>query len=300
MIPAHAGIFTLRNQQMKTNINFYKNLIPFLECKDYTVSNELYQIQKNEEFEMLVTTPVPEDLENYYKSEDYISHTDSKKTFFDKVYQSVKNITLKNKLKLINSFQTSSKNILDIGAGTGDFLKVCANNSWTIFGTEPSEAARKVAAQKRIILEEDLSKFTKRKFDVITLWHVLEHVIDLEEYIHQLNSLLKDDGRLVIAVPNYKSYDAKYYQHFWAAFDVPRHLWHFSQQSISKLFSMVNMEVEKILPMKFDAFYVSLLSEKNKSKKMKPITAFYRGLLSNSKANTTKEYSSLIYVLKKS
>ena len=284
---------------MNKKIDFYKNLQPFLECKDYTVSGEMYQVKKNTEFDMLVTTPVPKNLGNYYKSDDYISHTDSKKSLFDKVYQSVKNITLKRKLKLINSFKTSSKNILDVGAGTGDFLKVCQNNSWNVFGTEPDFGARKIASKKGVILLEDLSKIENQKFDVITLWHVLEHVENLQEYISILNNLLSDNGRLIIAVPNHKSYDANYYKQFWAAFDVPRHLWHFSQTSIKKLFAQVDFVVEKTLPMKFDAYYVSLLSEKYKSRKMKPITAFYRGFTSNYKARSTKEYSSLIYVLKK-
>ena len=284
---------------MNKKIDFYKNLEPYLECKDYTVSGEIYQVKKNSEFDMLVTVPVPENLGDYYKSEDYISHTDSKKSVLDKVYQSVKNITLKRKLKLINSFGTSTKNILDVGAGTGDFLKVCKDNSWNVFGTEPDLDARNIAAKKEIILHEDLSKIKNSKFDVITLWHVLEHVENLQEYISELENLLSENGRLIIAVPNYKSYDAKYYKQHWAAFDVPRHLWHFSQTSIAKLFSEVGMIVEKILPMKFDAYYVSLLSEKYKSGKMNPVKSFQKGFTSNLKAKDTNEYSSLIYVLKK-
>lgn len=284
---------------MKNNIDFYKDLEPYLSCKDYTVSNEDYQVMINKEFEMLVTSPVPNNLGDYYKSEDYISHTDSKKSLFDKVYQSVKNITLKRKLKLINSFRLSSKNILDVGAGTGDFLKVCKQNSWNVFGTEPSLDARTIAEKKGIHLRENLSEYKNQQFDIITLWHVLEHVENLSEYIDELNILLKDNGRLIIAVPNFKSADAEHYKNFWAAFDVPRHLWHFSQNSIHKLFGLVNMKVEKVLPMKFDAFYVSLLSEKYKTGKMNPFSAFLTGLQSNWKAKSTKEYSSLIYVLKK-
>ena len=284
---------------MNKKTDFYKNLEPFLECKDYTVSGELYHVKKNTEFDMLVTVPVPKNLGDYYKSENYISHTDSKKSVLDKVYQSVKNITLKRKLKLINSFGTSTKNILDVGAGTGDFLKVCKDNSWNVFGTEPDLDARNIAAKKEIILHEDLSKIKNSKFDVITLWHVLEHVENLQKYISELENLLSEKGRLIIAVPNYKSYDAKYYKQHWAAFDVPRHLWHFSQTSIAKLFSEVDMIVEKTLPMKFDSYYVSLLSEKYKSGKMNPVKSFQRGFTSNLKAKGTNEYSSLIYVLKK-
>ena len=237
---------------MSKKIDFYQNLEPYLVCKDYTVSHEEYQVMFNKEFDMLVTIPVPKNISDYYKSEDYISHTDSKKSLFDKVYQAVKKITLKRKLKLINSFNTKSKKVLDVGAGTGDFLKVCKMNSWEIFGSEPDSGARNIAAKKGVNLEKDLSKFQNQQFDVITLWHVLEHVENLQEYITTLKSLLTENGRLIIAVPNFKSYDAIMYKEFWAAFDVPRHLWHFSKTSISKLFSYENMKVEKILPMKFD------------------------------------------------
>ena len=291
---------------MSKDIDFYNNLQPFLECKDHTVSAEVYQLMLNDEYDMLVTKPIPENIGKYYKSEDYISHTDSKKSLFDKVYQSVKNITLKRKLKLISkcllhqdSLSRHEKNILDVGAGTGDFLKVCKSNSWNVFGTEPDAGARNIAAKKGIVLQKDLSKLIGQKFEIITLWHVLEHVENLSEYISILKNMLADHGKLIIAVPNFKSDDANYYKEFWAAFDVPRHLWHFSQESIAKLFSAVNMMVEKTLPMKFDAYYVSLLSEKYKSGKMNPIKSFYRGFVSNLKAKRTTEYSSLIYILKK-
>ena len=277
----------------------HKRLQPFLDCKDFTVSGETYEVMFNSDFDMLVTSPIPVDLENYYKSEDYISHTDSKRSMLDKVYQSVKNYTLKRKLSLINSFKTNEKNILDVGAGTGDFLNVCKNNGWNTVGVEPSIDAINIAAKKGIFLKEQLDEIQNKKFDVITLWHVLEHVEMLSDYISKLKELLSDEGRLIIAVPNHKSYDAKYYKEFWAAFDVPRHLWHFSQTSIHKIFSTEEMIVEKTIPMKFDSYYVSLLSEKYKTGKMNPIKAFYRGFKSNLKASSSSEYSSLIYVIKK-
>ncbi len=277
----------------------YKNLQPFLNCKDYTVSGEEYSVKKNSEYGFLVTTPVPKELENYYKSDDYISHTDSKKSLLDKVYFLVKNYTLKKKLSLLNSFKSEEKTVLDIGAGTGDFLTVCKNNNWKIFGVEPSSDARKIAAKKNINLKETIATFKKQEFDVVTLWHVLEHVENLQEYILSLKELLKPNGTLIIAVPNYNSYDANYYKEFWAAFDVPRHLWHFSQESIKKLFTKVSMEVVKTLPMKFDSYYVSLLSEKYKLGFTNPIKAFYIGFRSNLKAKRTSEYSSLIYIIKK-
>ena len=291
---------------MSQKTDFFKNLKPYLNCKDHTVSGEDYRVMLNEELEMLVTQPVPKNLSDYYKSEDYISHTDSKKTILDKVYQAVKNITLKRKLRLIkaclrvqNSWSRPEMNVLDVGAGTGEFLKVCKNNSWNVFGTEPDNDARNTAAKKGIVLQEDLSKFTNQKFEIITLWHVLEHVENLSEYISTLNMMLSDSGRLIIAVPNFKSEDAKYYKEFWAAFDVPRHLWHFSQNAIHQLFLSENMLVEKTIPMKFDSYYVSLLSEKHKNGKTNLMSAFYRGFISNWKAKASSEYSSLTYVLKK-
>ena len=141
-------------------------------------------------------------------------------------------------------------------------------------------------------------QFQKHSFDVITLWHVLEHLPNLQDQIKILKDLLKEKGTLIIAVPNHESYDAKYYNNFWAAYDVPRHLWHFNQSSISKVFATKNMEVIKKLPMKFDAYYVSLLSEKYKSGYMNPIKAIWVGLKSNIRAKRTSEYSSLIYIIK--
>ncbi|MDA9086952.1 class I SAM-dependent methyltransferase [Polaribacter sp.] len=276
----------------------YINLTKLLNCKDNTVSGDYFEVMVNTEYEMLVTSPVPKNIEDYYKSETYISHTDSKKTFFDKIYQGVKNHTLKQKLLLLNSFTSGSKSVLDFGAGTGDFLKICKNNNWQVLGIEPSAEARENAVKKGIYLKENLLDITNQKFDVITLWHVLEHVENLKNTIKVLKSLLQPEGRIVVAVPNYKSYDAEFYKEHWAAYDVPRHLWHFSQKAIHKLFLEAEMIVEETLPMKFDSYYVSLLSEKYKTGKSNPVKAFYRGFLSNHSAKSTTEYSSLIYVIK--
>ena len=275
----------------------------YLSCKDYTVSSKQFDLLYNKNLEMLETFPQPlgEELASYYESEAYISHTDSKKSITDKLYQTVKSIALKKKLSLLNSFKTTEKNVLDIGCGTGDFLLTCKNNQWNVVGVEPNKNARELAETKlKAKIYGRLNELPSVQFDVITLWHVLEHVPDLETYISKLKLLLKPTGVLVVAVPNYKSYDARYYKQFWAAFDVPRHLWHFSKKSIQLLFSKQHLEVEKILPMKFDSFYVSLLSEQYKTGTNNFIKAFYVGLVSNLKAISTKEHSSLIYVLKNS
>lgn len=275
----------------------------FLKVKDHSFSGETFQLIKNETYGFLETFPQPEEqkLSEYYKTEDYISHTDSKRNLLEKAYHVVRNISLKRKLKLINSFESEEKNLLDVGCGTGDFLKVAQLNNWQVSGIEPNEQARQIANQKtnNMVFEtEQLSNFKKHSFDVISLWHVLEHLPKLHEHISILKNLLKVNGTLLIAVPNHASYDAKYYENFWAAYDVPRHLWHFNQTSISKLFESNNMQVVKTHPMKFDAYYVSLLSEKYKSGFMNPIKGFWTGLRSNMKAKQSTEYSSLIYVIK--
>jgi 2-polyprenyl-3-methyl-5-hydroxy-6-metoxy-1,4-benzoquinol methylase len=283
---------------MRKEESLYKEASLVMRCKDHTVSQESFEILKNKEYQLLVTSPVPSDLESYYKSEDYISHTNSKKGLLDNVYQRVRKHTLRKKRLLIDSFQTAEKNLLDVGAGTGDFLNTCKKKGWKTIGIEPNKDARKMALENGIQLEEDFFSLQANSFDVITLWHVLEHVVHLYEYLEQLKKLLKPNGVLLIAVPNYKSYDASYYKEYWAAFDVPRHLWHFSQFSIQKLFNEVAMKIVATKPMKFDSYYVSLLSEKHKSGFMNPFSAFYIGFRSNLKARSSSEYSSLIYVIK--
>ena len=272
----------------------------FLTVKDHSVSKEIFELYYDENLDMLITHPQPslENLGKYYESEDYISHTDNKRSLFEKAYHFVKGIALKNKLNLINSQQVAKGRILDIGAGTGDFLTVAKNDGWETVGIEPSDRAKSIAKNKGISFVESTTVLENQSFDVITMWHVLEHVPDLDFQIKELKRLLKPTGTLIIAVPNFKSFDAKYYDSFWAAYDVPIHFWHFSKKAIKMLFAKKNMKLEKVLPMKFDSFYVSLLSEKYKNGKMNFIKAFFIGLQSNCKAKRNLEYSSLIYVLK--
>lgn len=274
-----------------------------LSIKDYSVSGEMFQLKENKKYGFLETFPQPKvnQLSEYYKTEDYISHTDAQRNWFEKAYHLVRRFSLKQKLKLINSFNTETKQLLDVGCGTGDFLKTAINNNWTVSGIEPNASARTIAKQKTknaVFDIQQLNNFEASSFDVITLWHVLEHLPDLDYQIKNFKRLLKPNGRLVVAVPNYNSFDAKHYKQFWAAYDVPRHLWHFNQNSIQRLFASVNLKIEKTKPMLFDAFYVSLLSEQYKSGNKNIFKGFYNGLRSNVKANRTSEYSSLIYVLK--
>lgn len=272
----------------------------YVTAKDYTVTKETFGLYHDEKYDMLTTFPKPnlEDLPKYYESRDYISHSDKKSGLFSMMYQFVRSYTLKNKLTIIEQFQSQKGTLLDIGAGTGHFGDLAKRNGWAVTGIEPNDGARKVASEKGILFATDIQSLEKNTFDVITMWHVLEHVPDLDEQIKQLKRVLKTDGTLIIAVPNFRSFDAKFYKEFWAGFDVPRHLWHFSKNSIRILFQEKNMKLVQMLPMKWDAFYVSLLSEKYKQGYMNFFKAIYVGLKSNGMAKSNSEYSSLIYIIK--
>lgn len=283
-----------------------EGLEPFLSCLDHTVSRETFDLFLDRETDLLVTFPRPSESElpGYYESEDYISHTDSKKSLMDRVYQMVKNYSIKKKLKLMNSLSGGGGKLLDIGCGTGDLLSACEKDGWEIKGVEPNERARELALGKVVSQESvlsdinDISSDLNHTFNVISMWHVLEHVPNLSEYIVRLKQLLTSDGYLIIAVPNFKSYDANHYKEFWAAYDVPRHLWHFSEKSIRHIFAVHDFKVVDTRPLIFDAFYVSLLSEKYKSGKSNLLSALKIGLRSNLKARSSKQYSSMIYVIK--
>ena len=270
-------------------------------CKDHTVSGESFQLIKDEEYDLLKTFPQPseDELPAYYKSEKYISHTDSKSSVFDKAYQQVKKYMLNKKISWIEEEQQQKGKILDIGAGTGDFLKRAKSRGWDSYGAEPNSQARALARQKGLELTESSTAFKEENFDVITLWHVLEHVPNLTEQIEEVKRLLRRDGLLVIAAPNFKSYDAEYYKEYWAAYDVPRHLYHFSRNSIEKIFFQNGFHLVSTKPLLFDSFYVSLLSENYKTGQTNFIRGFFTGLLSNLKAKKSGEFSSLTYFLRK-
>ncbi|MBU3680939.1 MAG: class I SAM-dependent methyltransferase [Flavobacterium sp.] len=276
---------------------------PYLsQVEDYTVSHQKFDLQYDSQFDLLHTFPQPplSELGKYYESDDYISHTDSKRSWFEKAYHMVKKRALNQKVQLLEKYQPNKGNLLDMGCGTGDFLQAAQQAGWQVQGIEPNEKAQQIAASKGVTLISGTPAAVDQTFDAITLWHVLEHLPNLELQIKELKRTLKPNGTLFIAVPNYKSFDAGYYKQFWAAYDVPRHLWHFSKTSINRLVEKEGMKVVSVRPMKFDSFYVSLLSEKYKTGKMNYVSAFFVGLYSNWKGSQTKEYSSHIYVIKNS
>jgi 2-polyprenyl-3-methyl-5-hydroxy-6-metoxy-1,4-benzoquinol methylase len=272
----------------------------FITVKDFSVSGESFSLLLNEEYQLLKTHPQPtlDRLGMYYEFDDYISHTDGKRTLFEKMYHFIKRRAIKNKLRLIEQHQPVKGKILDIGAGTGDFLLEAKNKNWETVGVEPNEKAKSIAIKKGVLFADTIEKLESNSFDVITLWHVLEHVPDVVHQVAELKRLLKPSGTLIIAVPNFKSFDANYYKTFWAAYDVPRHLWHFSKTAIEKLFDKQNMNLVAVKPMWFDSYYVSLLSEKNKTGKMKFINGLTIGFVSNLVGIFKNEYSSHIYILK--
>ena len=275
----------------------------FLELKDYFLTQEEFEILECDNCKLLFTSPcpTPDKIGDYYKSEDYLSHNEEKKSLFAKIYNKVKRINIKNKFNIAVSHQPSAISLLDIGCGVGDFLLYAKEKGCNITGIEPSEDARTIAEKKlecKILSPEELQNIHDNSFDIITMWHVLEHVADLKTEIQHLQRILKKDGKLVLALPNYKSYDAEYYKDKWAAYDVPRHLSHFSQTSIKNIFKETNLQLIDIKPLKWDSFYISMLSEQYLNSKNSFLKGVLTGWKSNRKAKKSGEYSSLVYIFK--
>jgi 2-polyprenyl-3-methyl-5-hydroxy-6-metoxy-1,4-benzoquinol methylase len=277
-----------------------------LSVKDHTVSSESFVIAECGSCTLRFTQDVPDasSIAPYYKAEDYISHTNTSKGLINQVYQLVRKRTITGKRRLIEKY-TGIRNgsLLDVGSGTGSFVKEMKQNGWEVTGLEPDDDARKVAKELYQLDLADTNQFYQLpsgSFDAITMWHVLEHVHDLSAYIQQLRKVLKANGKLLIAVPNYTSFDAKIYQEYWAAYDVPRHLYHFTPKSIKTLMENNGLKVLQYKPMWFDSFYISLLSSKYKNGKTNWVAAACNGFRSNLKAlGDMKKCSSVIYIISK-
>ncbi|MDW3196970.1 MAG: class I SAM-dependent methyltransferase [Cytophagales bacterium] len=267
---------------------------------DHSHSKESFAIVQCQKCLLLYTNPRPdkEAIGAYYENENYISHTDNSNNLTNLIYKVARHFTLNWKKRLITNYSTE-KRMLDYGCGTGDVLAHMKQSNWETTGVEPSESARNKAISKGLTVYPELTKDLKEKYNVITAWHVVEHIHDLIDTIRALRKLLKDDGKLLIAVPNCASYDAQHYQAYWAGYDVPRHLYHFTPETMQALATKTKMKIQETIPMKLDAFYVSLLSEKYIGNKLAMLRGFKTGLKSNQKAKQTGNYSSLIYVLTK-
>lgn len=272
----------------------------FKTVKDHMITKEHFEIVACDSCGFHFTNPIPLETEigNYYKSEDYVSHSSSKKGLVNSIYGVVRSITLKQKVSLVKK-RTSGLSLLDIGAGTGHFLNQSKAADFAVQGLEPDQDAVQFAKdnfQLQLDSLDTLYTIESESKDVITMWHVLEHVYQLNEDLAEMNRVLKKSGLLIIAVPNMDSYDALKYGEYWAAFDVPRHLYHFQKNTIQQLLEKHNFSLTEILPMKFDSFYVSMLSEKYKGGNL--LNGVFTGLKSNLKAKK-QGFSSQIYVFKK-
>ena len=276
----------------------------FLVCKDHTVSNDDFKLCKCESCGFVFTNPRPEphQLGIYYKSEDYISHSNTSKGIVNKIYLLVRNFTLTKKFNLVNGY-AKPKKLLDIGCATGMFLNVCKQKGVDVVGVEPDENAAQYARSTfglDVQDEASLAKFDDNTFDAITMWHVLEHVPNLNQRVEEIKRLVKPGCFIFIAVPNMASFDAQFYSDKWAAYDVPRHLYHFNNATMAKLLQKHGLTLVEKLPMIFDSYYVSMLSEKYKRGKMNYLQAFLSGRKSNRlAAKNDVNYSSVIYVIKK-
>ena len=273
---------------------------PFLQGIDYTVSKEKFMIEKCNACNFHFTNPIPtaDKIGDYYKSESYVSHSSTSKGVINKIYQVVRKHTLKQKVKLVKRAGKGTQ-ILDLGAGTGHFVNACNQANLNAIGLEPDSDARNFGiANFKIDLQsiENLHSLPNESRDVITMWHVLEHVYELKKDVAKIVQVLKNDGVLIVAVPNHNSHDAQHYREFWAAYDLPIHLYHFIPSDIENLFKQFDLQVDEILPMKFDAYYVSMLSEKYKGGNT--LSGIWRGWRSNMNAKQGT-YSSQIYILRK-
>ena len=274
-----------------------------LELKDLFLTQEPFKILECKECGLLYTTPRPnkDEIGRYYKSEEYYSHQENKEGFIPKVYEKVKSVNLKNKYGIATEGKEKGK-ALDIGCGVGDFLHTMEQHGWDCTGVEPSEDA-KVIAKKRIkgqlLSSEEQENLPDSSFDIITMWHVLEHVDDIRWQIQQLHRLCKPGGRIIIALPNYKSYDGQYYKAEWAAYDVPRHLNHFNKETLIKILEESGLRHVKTEKLVWDAYYISYMSEKYRKHSIPLLRGAFRGLVSNCKARKTGEWSSLVYVFER-
>ena len=281
----------------------HNEFMPFMKVKDWSISKEDFYLVQCNGCGLVLTNPRPgeEEIGPYYESQEYVSHSDTKDGIINKLYQLVKSYTIGRKVEMVNSL-APKKAVLDVGCGTGDFVGTCKNAGWMVQGVEPNKTARDLVSSKYgFVPSESFEKanYENGSLGIITMWHVLEHVHRLDYYLSSYYELLDKNGILVIAIPNYTSYDAQHYQAYWAAYDVPRHIWHFSPDTMMQLCKRYGFELKETLPMWFDSFYVSMLSEKYKNGG-NIVKAFYIGLVSNLKALFQKgTCSSQIYVFVK-
>lgn len=271
-----------------------------MKIKDHFLTQEIFELKETETSGVYKTYPIPVDLDRYYESTDYISHHQDSGSLKEKLYKFLQGFNLNYKKKILTAELNKQSKVLDYGCGAGEFLKHIENDFQT-FGFEPNHSARNAAVKKlsKTAVIADLNAIDDKSLDAITLWHVFEHIGNQQDMLHLFYKKLKDKGLLIIAVPNPTSYDAIRYQEFWAAYDVPRHLYHFSKKGMENLMNNESWKIRKIKPLLLDSFYISMLSEKYKKSGLFWLKGMIYGAISNFKASKSGEFSSLIYVIEK-
>lgn len=269
--------------------------------KDHFLSKEIFSLELDRKTEILRTRPKPTlaNLPKYYDSKKYLSHQKKGETLLSKIYFIVKKRMLFFKTRMIAKLFYNPGKALDVGSGTGDFLLALKNKGWDVVGVEPAELAKKEASKLGLRHIKAIKNCESQDFDLVTFWHSLEHVYDLKETLASTAATLKKRGHLIIACPNYKSWDAKYYKNNWAAWDVPRHLRHFSPKSLSAVLEPMGFEQTKVRPLLLDSFYISILSEKIKGSAAPFLKGFVFGMISNLSGLFYNNYSSQIYIFRK-
>jgi len=274
----------------------HKNIkLKTVKCIDHLVTGKLFTLLPDDNYQALRTSPVPNNIEPYYDHPDYISHQTDTRGFFHQIYSFCRRLNNRYKLKLIKFYAPEKGNLLDFGSGTATFVDQAHKQGWTAKGFDPIMPASKKT--KGLYVNNWVKE---NHYDCITAWHVLEHLSKPQEFFSQAHMSLSSTGILAIALPNHTSFDAVYYQQDWAAYDVPRHLWHFTPKGIVDMANDYGFECIEQHPLRLDAYYISLMSEKIRKSRFPWIRATIIGARSNCKANRTKRYSSIIYVFKKS
>lgn len=281
---------------------------PYLQVKDHTVSQADFTIVACGKCGFLYTNPRPpaDAIGAFYESSNYISHHDEAKDLMSTLYNKVRDFTTQQKLRLLERAVGQKGQLLDVGSGAGYFLAQAKAAGWEVAGTEPNAQARIVGRGRGgedIYETIENSFFANKKYDAITMWHVLEHVHRLNETMAWLHAHLEVEGKLFIAVPNPESADAKAFKKDWAAYDVPRHLYHFTKKAMRQLAEKHGFEVQEVLPMWFDAYYVGMLSTRYAQGQTDMLKSVWQGSISNwqswKDASGDPNTSSLIYVLGK-
>lgn len=276
----------------------------FLTCEDYVATNERFKLIKCSSCDFVFTSPRPESdkCSKYYESSKYISHQDEDNSLIIKLYRLVRNRNMKWKINTIEKYHTNKGQLLDYGCGLGDFLNYSKQQGWNSVGLDISENARKTVKERYnidVFPNSDIFKLDEKSKEVISLWHVLEHVYNLDETLNEFKRILKDNGTLFIALPNRQSWDGNHYKNYWDGYDVPRHIYHFTPKDLEVLMKRIGFKIVEKQGMFFDAFYICMRSEMHKGNKLKFILGGIKGMISNIKAYKSNNYSSILYIIKK-